>query len=212
MLYYIGIDPGISGAITLLDFKGNYVKTIPMPMVKLDGKSAYKQWYDIETIIELFKEYQGSVVALEYQRPIIDRYGKKASAGGQGSVAIFRTGRGFGLLEGLVNVFFNNITIVDPNRWQNFLLKKYLTKDEIQILKAKKVDYKQLIDNIKHDKYREWYTKHVTKKSTSKAKKKTAYIFYKVFESYNFDIDIKWKNNNYVDSFLIAKYMFDQQV
>lgn len=209
---YIGIDPGVAGAITVLDSDGSYVETIAMPMEVLSGSTAYKQWYDVSAIVSVFERYRNATVALEYQRPIVNRYGQKASAGGQGAVAIFRTGRGFGLLEGLVRVYFDKYYIVDPNRWQNFLASKYLTREERVALKSKTPNYEYLIECIDHGEYRKWYAKHVGKKSLTKAKKKTAYIFYKVFKSMNYDVSINWKNNNYVDSFLIAKYLFDQRV
>jgi len=209
---YLGIDPGISGAITILNDGGSYEKSIRMPMKILNDNSAYKQWYDIDAISTLFKEYQNSTVALEYQRPIINRGIQKTSAGGQGAIAIFRTGRGFGILEALTEVFFDKVYIVDPNKWQNFLANKYLTKEEKVVLKEKDPNYKYLIDRIEHDAYKEWYSKYIAKKSLKKAKKKTAYIFYKIFKSMNYNIDINWKNNNIVDSFLLAKYIFDQCV
>ena len=209
---YLGIDPGIKGAITILNYDGSYKETVAMPMELLNDNTAYKQWYDINAIISLFEKYKDSTVALEYQRPIINRYGQKTSAGGQGAVAIFRTGRGFGLLEGLVRVYFNKYYIVDPNRWQNFLTNKYLTKEEKLALKSKTLNYEYLINQIEHNEYKEWYTKYINKKSLTVAKKKTAFIFYKIFKSLNYNIDINWKNNNYVDSFLIAKFIFDQRI
>lgn len=207
---YLGIDPGINGAITILDSDGLYLETVAMPMEILDDNSAYKQWYDVNAIVLLFKKYKHAKAVLEYQRPIINRYGQKASAGGQGAVAIFRTGRGFGLLEGLVRVCFNKYYIIDPNKWQNFLVNKYLTKEEKIALKNKTLNYEYLINQIEHDEYREWYSKHIYKKSLTPAKKKTAYVFYKIFKLANYSININWKNNNYVDSFLITKFAFDQ--
>ena len=47
-MYSIGIDPGVNGAITILDNNGSHLETHVMPMVIVED-SSYKHWYKTET-------------------------------------------------------------------------------------------------------------------------------------------------------------------
>ena len=86
-MYYIGIDVGLNGSICILNNKGKLEKSLKMPVVKIE-EGAYKHWYNLNEIIDLFNNYKDSKIILEYQRPMP----------GQGSASMFRLGRGFGLI------------------------------------------------------------------------------------------------------------------
>ena len=119
-MYYIGIDVGLSGSICILNEFGDLIESIKMPTVKVTD-SAYKHWYDIKSIINIFTKYNNAKMILEYQHPM----------SGQGISTTFRLGRGFGLLEGLSSIVSgDNVKILDPKVWQNYLIKKYLTIEQ----------------------------------------------------------------------------------
>ena len=119
---YIGIDVGLTGSISIISQNFLDVNILKMPTIEIND-SAYKNWYDISKLKEIFSKYENSSVVLEYQRPMP----------GQDVASIFRLGRGFGVLESLINVYYTKISIVDPKKWQNYLTKKYLTNSNIQI-------------------------------------------------------------------------------
>lgn len=200
-MYSIGIDPGVNGAITILDNNGSHLETHVMPMVIVED-SSYKHWYNIQAILDIFCKYNNSYAVLEYQRPMAN----------QGVMAMFRLGRGFGLLEGLCTMKFgSNLSIIDPNKWQNTLVKKYMTKKEADSFKSKTLNYEYIIQQINDNSYKEWYIKQTLNKSASKAKLKTSFLFYKIKNTVEY-VNINWKNNNLVDSYLLARYIFENHV
>ncbi len=191
-MYFIGIDPGLSGAICILkNDKIEYITKTPM-IEFIDGTT--KIWYDINEIINIFKKYKNANVVLELQRPMSK----------QGVTSMFKIGRGFGIFEGLIYNNFENFNIIDPKKWQNYLSKQFLTKEETDCFISKNLKYDSLINNIKDEEFKLWYTKFTSNKSTSLSKVKSAYIYYKIKESYN--INIMYKDNNLVDAFLISFY------
>lgn len=195
-MYYIGIDVGLNGSICILNNKGKLEKSLKMPVVKIE-EGAYKHWYNLNEIIDLFNNYKDSKIILEYQRPMP----------GQGSVSMFRLGRGFGLLEGITTTIYkDNVIISDPKLWQNYLSNKYLTKDISNAFKTKTLNYAMILDTIADDIYKTWFLKYITMKSTSPAKVKSSYLYY-IINSIDKDT-LDFKDNNIVDAYLIAKYCY----
>jgi len=197
--YFIGIDVGLSGAVSILDVNSIVVKIIEIPTVKVVN-SAYKRWYDVNKLKELFNSYPSSFCILEYQRPMT----------GQGISSTFRLGRGFGLLEGLTNVLCDNVIITDPKTWQNYFKKKYFSKEQIQAFKDKVYDDKCIIDSIKNPDLKERYLKYSSSKSASVSKIKSLFICDIVCSETNEYIN--FKNHNLIDAFLIAKFGFHNKI
>ena len=107
--YVIGIDPGFSGGICILDTKGNIVEVFLMPTLKLKSKTGTKLEYDLRKIAGLFELYPPKMVGLEIQQAFP----------GQGSVSMFKIGRGFGLLEGMLVGLKAPYTLIKPRSWQS---------------------------------------------------------------------------------------------
>lgn len=161
----LGIDVGLSGALSYISNENIEVFDIPIIKVK---DSSYSRWYDIDKLTEIINSIDPNTkIIIEYQRPMSQ----------QGVVSVFRLGRGFGLLEGLFRSRFEDIELVDPKTWQNFLIKKYLSKEEILLFKSN-TGIIELIDRIEN-KYREIFTKLAFGKSSKISKAKTFYMFLK---------------------------------
>ena len=181
-MYYIGIDPGFKGIITILDSEGKVVLSKPTPIVEITGKSI-KHWYNVKEIIECLKQYTPGIVVLEKQTVI----------SGQGLVTSGRIMRGFGLWEGILTCIYNNVYIIDPKKWQNYLYKKYV-KIDIQNKFAMN-DYKYIVDSINDEQFKIWYEKYISNKSTGPGKAKSSYIYYEIKNKINIynNIDFKYK-------------------
>lgn len=96
---YMGIDPGKSGSITILDDKGNIVDCIKMPETTRDIHEALQKYYG---------RIKYCVIEKVHARP------------GNGSAASFTFGKNYGsLLMALVcnDIPFEEIT---PQKWQKY--------------------------------------------------------------------------------------------
>jgi len=111
--YYIGIDPGISGALVCMDDLGNIRKKCVMPIVKIGTKNkvdpkALAHWFK-----GCFTEEEVRIVAIEEQRPMHQI----------GEVATFGMGRGYGIIEGVVATLELPYELIRPVDWQKEMLK-----------------------------------------------------------------------------------------
>jgi len=123
MKYYIGIDNGLSGGITVIDENQKIIKSIVMPVIK--GK---KTEYDVNTIVGFFRgldmdsqiDRTDMFVCLEkaHVRPI------------SGKRACFMTGFGYGVMQGILESLCFSYEIVSPNEWMKDILKGMDTNDK----------------------------------------------------------------------------------
>lgn len=107
MMTYIGIDPGLSGAIARLvwkpDFEGTRVDDIPVAVVK-----ASKRDYLIQEIHALLRGPGLSYAIVERQ----------IAMPRQASTSTFATGRGQGIIEGLLTGLSIPYEMVDSAKWK----------------------------------------------------------------------------------------------
>lgn len=200
-MYYIGIDCGLSGFISILDSCGKLVEIIKAPLKDVTGM-AIKHWYNTDVIIETFNKYQDAMVVLEMQQVF----------SGQGIVTNGTTMRGFGLYEGLLSCLYNGkFSIVKAVNWQNYLAKKYI-KDYIHCFNKKSLNLTEVYGNIENEKFKTWYMKYSTGKSIKMSKVRSAFVYYVIATTTNAVksiSDIKYTNNNAIDAFLISRYCYE---
>ena len=121
--YYAGIDVGFSGGISIIDNDSKIIETIPMPILKTKVKNKSKSEYDLKSIIKIFKKYEFRMVGLEIQQAFKM----------QGVVSMFKIGRGFGLLEGIISALGIPYTLIKPKIWQSTMFMG-LPKDDSKTL------------------------------------------------------------------------------
>lgn len=110
MKYIIGIDPGLSGAITFLREDGalsvvdmpTILKTVAGKKKRSIDRDRLRQYFDREDVSHVIMELQGT-------RP------------GQSAQSTVSTSRNFGLLEGMVCANYHPYTIVAPAVWKKSL-------------------------------------------------------------------------------------------
>ena len=102
---YVGIDPGLDGAIVVL--RNGSIEALVVPTLK-QGKGN-KRMYNVPLMARLIKALSPvTLAALE-----------KGRAGpGQGVSSMFRFGYGCGLWEGILAALKIPYVIVHPNTWQ----------------------------------------------------------------------------------------------
>lgn len=106
---FIGIDPGVSGAITALDENGKVVALTKMPQTMGELLSFLQQFTDNDTTCYLEKVHA---------RP------------GDGAASMFKFGQGFGWLQmALLAAKIKTIEVL-PNTWMRGLGIKSKKKDE----------------------------------------------------------------------------------
>ena len=154
---YIGIDPGFSGGITIIDGRKVIVHDIPIYKTITSTKKT-KTHYDLEKIIEIFSKYLDKDVECALESVSV--------MPGEGSVSSFNFGRGIGQLEmGIVFAGFN-LTPVTPQKWKKGF-PNLITPDIL----ALKAEQKEIRVKSKELVLKEKDTKETNKKLKDKEQK-----------------------------------------
>lgn len=122
--YYFGIDPGIKGALALIDSDGFAVLVQPLPTVVRDAKTGKKRldagvfaamMLDCKSIAEANGATLFGSLELVHAMP------------GQGVVSMFSMGETFGIIQGCLCALKIPTRLVTPQFWKK---KIGLTKDK----------------------------------------------------------------------------------
>ena len=104
----VGIDPGITGAIAVLDSGGDIVEIHDMPTVELKRGKTSKRHIDPYEFSLLSESYCGAATF----------YVEQVSAmPGQGITSVFSFGRSFGCIEGVLGALEVPYSFVTPQQW-----------------------------------------------------------------------------------------------
>ena len=106
--YVIGVDPGLSGAIAIIDVRGGLVDAWDMPTVEIKVGKAMKRRVAPEVIAAELRTYAPHAIA----------YIEKVSAmPGQGVSSMFAFGEAYGLVRGVLAGMGIPCTTVTPAVW-----------------------------------------------------------------------------------------------
>lgn len=106
--YVIGCDPGLSGAIAIIDVRKGLVDTLDMPTVEVKVGNAYKKRVAPEVIAAELRCYA----------PYATAFIEKVSAmPGQGVSSMFAFGEAYGLVRGVLAGMGIPVTTVTPAVW-----------------------------------------------------------------------------------------------
>jgi crossover junction endodeoxyribonuclease RuvC len=118
---FIGIDPGVNGAVAALDEDRAEVLDIPTFWVTKGTKR--RQVYDLPVFFALL-EYVGHRGASTY---IVEDV---HAMPGQGVTSMFSMGYGVGAIHGMLTALGRPFELVTPQRWKKELLAGVATKDK----------------------------------------------------------------------------------
>ncbi len=108
MKIIIGIDPGLSGGIAVLESTSKrIIKLVDMP-VSPDGKKQKVNGYGL---MDIFGGYTRNDVEMVYLE-------KVGAMPGQGVVSMFNFGRSYGAVESAVSLLGLPVTYVTPQSWK----------------------------------------------------------------------------------------------
>lgn len=106
-MIYIGIDPGLTGAVAILTDAGD-VSLHDTPVIREKGKN----YYDVQGMHSVLWNYPSdTVVALELVHAMP----------GQGVVSMFRFGEGYGIWQGIIAVNGYRLVQPSPQKWMKTL-------------------------------------------------------------------------------------------
>lgn len=113
----LGVDPGKSGGLSIIDEQLNLIATYPMPTVKIDGKDKVCP----KGIQEILSKYdiELAVVELVGARP------------GQGVVSMFSFGDSYGVARALAELHAARVIYARPQEWRGFQSLTGLSKEQV---------------------------------------------------------------------------------
>jgi len=106
---YIGIDPGLNGAIAFLDTEKGHLSVVDMPTFEVKRNNKAKREvspHGLADVLSLSQNVAGVV---------LERVGAMP---GQGVTSVFSFGRSVGVIEGILAAEHIPVSIVTPQAWQ----------------------------------------------------------------------------------------------
>jgi len=199
--FYIGIDVGIRGGITIIE--NGKIDVFCMPIMQKIVNKKKKNIYDLKKIVEILKPYSNKnvlcLVEIQSVRP------------GEGGVSAQSNGKGWGQLLGVTTALGFNVVEVSSQRW-----KKHFPQLNTPSIIAKKELMSELRKNAKLLKgkiEKKANTKELEKLSRQiklEAKKAAIELVKKDYP----DIDLvvkKTESDGLAESILIAKFGLENQ-
>jgi hypothetical protein len=107
---FVGIDPGLSGAVAVVDADGALVAVHDTPTLTLRIARGTRHDYDVPGMCALLQPYAG-----QYAHVVIEA---SQAMPGQGVRSMFSTGYGYGLWLGLLAALQLPYTTVRPVVWK----------------------------------------------------------------------------------------------
>jgi len=126
--YFIGIDPGMEGAIAILKADGTFAEYFKMPILEYkDSKRKIHTYALFLTLKDLVKRYgPKGMVCIE----------KINGSPGQGATTIFAMGHGCGVVETCVCLADLAYEFVGPQKWKNRFLAGEKKEKDASVTKA----------------------------------------------------------------------------
>ncbi len=119
-MIYVGIDPGITGAIALIAPDGS-ARVKDMPIITIEKKTktkkgnvAHKRMIDKQALVTILKTLVGFEVHI-----FLEQVGVMP---GEGSVGAFSFGKGCGIIEGAIAALGLPLTMVTPMAWKKVMV------------------------------------------------------------------------------------------
>lgn len=108
-MIYIGIDPGLSGAIAVFDMENGHLSVLDMPTVEIIRNGKKKREVNAQMLATIMRNVDGDA------RAVMERVGAMSK---QGVTSVFSFGRSAGIVEGVLAALMIPTTIVTPQTWQ----------------------------------------------------------------------------------------------
>jgi crossover junction endodeoxyribonuclease RuvC len=104
----IGIDPGLDGAVAIINGTGNLV-VIDMPTVTVERNGKSKRQVSATELAQILASHNSNNCHVFVE--------KVSAMAGQGVTSVFSFGRSFGMIEGILAAYKLPVTYVAPATW-----------------------------------------------------------------------------------------------
>ena len=104
----LGIDPGASGALVIVDTNQNTLEVMDMPCVEIKRGARMVRQVSAQLLVNLLRDHNASHAYVE----------KVGAMPGQGVASMFAFGRAAGVVEGVLAGLEIPTTYVTPQEWQ----------------------------------------------------------------------------------------------
>ena len=186
-MLYMGIDPGISGGLAVIDADGKCLFAKPTPCIKIKKNNKDKSDYDVESMAKYIRDYSDKEIMvcqeLTHAMP------------GNGGVSMYHFGRGHGIWEGIVGALSLKHIFCTPQKWKEMypvLAQLKLTKEQRALMASSEIAT--------------W-----KRKQKSEAKKKSIDLAKKMFKECESEMT-KVKHDGVAEALLIANWLRRQYV
>jgi crossover junction endodeoxyribonuclease RuvC len=123
---YIGIDPGLSGAVVVID-DDQYITFYDTPTFTVKSGKKNKRHYNIVSMADIITYHsEGAQVVLE----------KVHAMPGQGVSSMFTMGEGLGIWKGIVTALKLPLTMVPPQTWKKVMMEGMGREKEASLIRA----------------------------------------------------------------------------
>lgn len=116
MRLILGIDPGKSGGLSVIDENMNLIATYSMPTVKIGGKDKVCP----KGLQAIFETHQIELAVIE----------KVGARPGQGVVSMFSFGDAYGVVRALAEVYAAKLVYATPQQWKGHQYLIGLSKEQ----------------------------------------------------------------------------------
>jgi crossover junction endodeoxyribonuclease RuvC len=113
-MIYIGIDPGLSGAIAVINDTDNSVQLFDTPTTVVKSGKKNNNVYVESEIVKILSAYptEHTKVGLEKQFPMM----------GQGVSSTFKTGQGYGMWIGMLSALKLPFDLLTSQKWKKAMM------------------------------------------------------------------------------------------
>jgi hypothetical protein len=197
----IGIDPGVTGAITILEGKLPKIYKIPVNKVVINKKN--RKAYDLDAIVNILKPYSDKNVLC-----VIETQGTRQ---GEGGISAFTTGKGFGSLLGIATALGFKVVEIRSQKWKkNYLELEGNGIKEIREEIRKIKDLNKTIEDKEQKKSNEKHIEKLGRRLKAQAKTNARLLCTSLYPKIA-DNFVKVGQDGLAESLLIALYGKENQ-
>ena len=122
---FVGIDPGLSGAIAGIDATGKVWELCDTPILTIQKARGPRREFDVALMV---RTLAGIRDAYQVRRVVLERV-LPMPGSARGSIGAFGIGRSAGLWEGMLAALGLRVELVVPRAWQAKILGGFAGKD-----------------------------------------------------------------------------------